>query len=185
MRLIPTPSQTVGPYLHLGLTWLNIDDLARNAADRIVIAGTLVDADGKPIPDAMREVWQANAAGKYAHPEDTQDKPVDANFAGYGRIPTDKDGNFRFTTVKPGRVPGLGNSLQAPHITVALFMRGVLRHLYTRIYFADEAANASDPVLGLVEEGRRNTLIAQRVGTNEYRWNIAMQGDNETVFFDA
>jgi protocatechuate 3,4-dioxygenase alpha subunit len=82
-------------------------------------------------------------------------------------------------------VPGLGNSLQAPHITVALFMRGVLRHLYTRIYFADEAANASDPVLGLVEEGRRNTLIAQRVGTNEYRWNIAMQGDNETVFFDA
>lgn len=188
MTLIPTPSQTVGPYLHLGLTWLNLDDLAKGApaGDRIVIGGRIVDADGKPIPDAMLEVWQANAAGKYAHPEDTQDKPVDAKFAGYGRIPTDKDGHFRFTTVKPGRVPGLGNSLQAPHITVALFMRGLLRHLYTRIYFSDEASNAADPVLGLIEEGRRNTLVAQRVpGKAEYQWNIAMQGAGETVFFDA
>jgi protocatechuate 3,4-dioxygenase alpha subunit len=188
MAPIPTPSQTVGPYLHLGLTWLNIDDLAKDApaADRIVIAGRLVDADGKPIPDAMLEVWQANSAGKYAHPDDTQDRPVDPKFAGYGRIPTDKDGNFRFTTVKPGPVPGLGNSLQAPHITVALFMRGLLRHLYTRIYFSDEAANGSDPVLGLVEEGRRATLIARKAaGRPEYRWDIAMQGDNETVFFDA
>lgn len=188
MSLTPTPSQTVGPYLHLGLTWLNIDDLAKDAPekDRIVVSGRIVDADGNPIPDAMLEVWQANGVGKYAHAEDTQDKPVDKNFAGYGRIPTDKDGRFRFTTIKPGRVPGLGNSLQAPHIVVALFMRGLLRHLYTRIYFSDEASNLSDPVLALIEDGRRNTVVAQHVaGTNEYRWDIAMQGDHETVFFDA
>jgi protocatechuate 3,4-dioxygenase alpha subunit len=189
VSLIPTPSQTVGPYLHLGLTWLNIDDLAKDAPaqDRIVIAGRLVDGDGKPIPDGMLEVWQANASGKYAHPEDRQDKPIDPHFAGYGRIPTDKDGNFRFTTIKPGQVPGLGNTLQAPHIVVAIFMRGLLRHLYTRIYFSDEAANAADPVLGLIEDrARRATIIAQRVpGKAEYRWDIAMQGPNETVFFDA
>lgn len=185
--LIPTPSQTVGPYLHLGLTWLNIDDLARDmpAKDRIVIGGRLVDGDGKPIPDAMLEVWQADAAGRYAHPDDTQDKPANTKFAGYGRIPTDQDGRFRFTTVKPGRVPGLGNTLQAPHIVVAIFMRGLLRHLYTRIYFSDEAANATDPVLGLVDGQRRDTLVAQRIGANDYRWDIAMQGDAETVFFDA
>jgi len=189
VSLIPTPSQTVGPYLHLGLTWLNLDDLAKSAAvsDRIVVSGRITDGDGKPIPDAMLEIWQANGAGKYAHAEDKQDKPIDKNFAGYGRIPTDKDGNFRFITVKPGRVPGLDNSLQAPHITVALFMRGVLRHLYTRIYFSDETSNVADPVLGLIEDAaRRNTLVAQLVpGKAEYRWNIAMQGTGETVFFDA
>jgi protocatechuate 3,4-dioxygenase alpha subunit len=188
VALTPTPSQTVGPYLHLGLTWLNIDDLAKDApaADRIVVTGRLVDADGAPIPDALLEIWQANGAGKYAHAEDKQDKPIDAKFAGYGRIPTDKHGAFRFTTVKPGRVPGLGNTLQAPHITVALFMRGVLRHLYTRIYFSDETSNGSDPVLGLIDEQRRATLIARHIaGKAEYRWDIAMRGADETVFFDA
>jgi protocatechuate 3,4-dioxygenase alpha subunit len=134
------------------------------------------------------EVWQADAHGRYAHAEDKQDKPRDSGFKGWGRIGTDKDGRFRFVTVKPGAVPGPGNSLQAPHILVALFMRGILRHLYTRIYFSDEAAaNAADPVLGLIEEpARRATLVAQRVnGAAEYRWDIAMQGAGETVFFDC
>jgi len=139
------------------------------------------------VPDAFLEIWQANAYGKYAHPDDPQDKPVDRGFMGFGRVPTDKDGRFRFTTVKPGAVPGLGNSLQAPHILVAVFMRGMLRHAYTRIYFSDEAANASDPVLGLVDEAaRRTTLIAQRASAKpEYRWDVVMQGERETVFFDA
>jgi len=95
------------------------------------------------------------------------------------------DGTFAFDKVKPGRVPGPNGTLQAPHIVVAIHMRGILQHLFTRIYFADEASNATDPVLGLIEDKRRATLVAQRVGENQYRWDIAMQGDNETVFFDA
>ncbi len=188
--LTPTPSQTVGPYYSIGLNWLSTADLAKDATagERIALTGRLTDGDGAPIPDAVLEVWQADAHGRYAHGEDKQAKPKDAGFKGYGRIGTDKDVVVRFTTVKPGAVPGPGNSLQAPHILVALFMRGVLRHLYTRIYFSDEgAANATDPVLGLIDEpSRRATLIAQRAnGVAEYRWDIAMQGANETVFFDC
>jgi protocatechuate 3,4-dioxygenase alpha subunit len=189
MRLIPTPSQTVGPYFHLGLAWLTTTDLAKNASagERIVVAGSVLDGDGNPIPDAVFEVWQANAYGKYAHPEDTQDRPIDPGFSGFGRIPTDNDGHFRFITIKPGPTPGPGNTMQAPHIIVTLFMRGMLRQLCTRIYFSDEAANATDPVLGHIEDrARRNTLIARRsADAPEYRWDIRMQGENETVFFDC
>ncbi len=189
MRLIPTPSQTVGPYLHLGLAWLTTTDLAKNASagERIVVAGSVLDGDGQSIPDALLEVWQANADGKYAHPDDTQDKRIDPGFSGFGRIPTDKDGRFRFTTIKPGATPGPGGTVQVPHIVVALFMRGILRHLYTRIYFSDEAINAADPILGSIENpARRNTLIARRSADGpEYRWEIHMQGENETVFFDC
>jgi protocatechuate 3,4-dioxygenase alpha subunit len=189
MSLIPTPSQTVGPFLHLGLAWLNTTDLAKNASagERIVVAGSVLDGDGKPIPDALLEVWQANAYGKYAHPEDTQDTQIDLGFSGFGRIPTDKDGRFRFVTIKPGTTPGPGNTRQAPHIVVAVFMRGMLKHLYTRIYFSDEAANATDPILGSIQEPvRRDTLIARRaVDAAGYRWDIIMQGENETVFFDC
>ncbi|WP_298724080.1 protocatechuate 3,4-dioxygenase subunit alpha [uncultured Ferrovibrio sp.] len=190
MSLIPTASQTVGPYLHLGLTPITIADIAKDAGkgEKIVISGRVLDGEGQPIPDALLEFWQANADGKYAHPDDTQDKPLEGKFIGFGRVPTDKDGRFSFTTIKPGAVPGPGNSLQAPHIVVCLFMRGMLKHLYTRIYFSDEqAANANDPVLGLIEDAaRRPTLIAERQNDKaEYRWDIVMQGENETVFFDC
>ena len=189
MTLYPTPSQTVGPFYSLGTTWMHTGDIAQGAkaGERITISGTVTDGDGKPIPDAFLEVWQANAQGKYAHPDDPQDKPVDPGFSGFGRVPTDKDGRFRFVTIKPGAVPGLGNALQAPHILVAVFMRGMLRHAFTRIYFSDETANAADPVLGLVDDSsRRQTLIAERAaGAPEYRWNVVMQGAGETVFFDA
>lgn len=189
MRLIPTPSQTVGPYLHLGLAWLTTTDLAKNASagERIVVTGAVQDGDGQPIPDAILEVWQANAHGKYAHPEDMQDKPIDPEFSGFGRIPTDKDGRFRFVTIKPGSTPGPGNTMQAPHIAVTLFMRGMLRHLYTRIYFSAEAANSTDPTLARIEEpARRDTLIAKRAAdAPEYRWDVRMQGESETVFFDC
>jgi protocatechuate 3,4-dioxygenase alpha subunit len=189
MSLRPTPSQTVGPYLHIGMTWLRTADLAQpaTAGERIIISGAILDGDGKPIPDALLDVWQANAAGKYAHPEDRQDRHVDPSFSGFGRVVTDKAGKFRFGTIKPGVVPGLGNTLQAPHILVAVFMRGLLRHLYTRIYFSDEAGNAADPILALVEDAkRRDTLIAKRIpGSNEYRWDVNTQGERETVFFDC
>ncbi len=189
MALIPTPSQTVGPFLHIGLAWLTTTDLAKDASagERVVMAGSVLDGDGNPIPDAVLELWQANAHGKYAHPEDAQDKPVDPAFAGFGRIPTDKDGHFRFVTIKPGTTPGPGGTRQAPHIVVAVFMRGMLRHLYTRIYFSDESANAADPILGRIHEpARRDTLIARRAAdAPEYRWDIIMQGENETVFFDC
>ena len=189
MTLSPTASQTVGPYLHLGLTQITMPDIAKDASrgEKIVITGRVLDGEGQPIPDALLEFWQANAAGKYAHTEDTQDKPLDGSFHGFGRVPTDKTGAFRFATVKPGAVPGPGNSWQAPHIVVCLFMRGMLRQLYTRIYFSDEAGNADDPVLGLIpDQSRRTTLVAQREsGQAEYRWNIVMQGEKETVFFDC
>lgn len=189
MTLTPTASQTVGPYLHLGLTNITFPDIAGDASKgrKIVISGRVLDGEGKPVPDALLEFWQANADGKYAHPEDSQDKPLDGKFLGFGRVPTDKDGKFSFATVKPGAVPGPGNTMQAPHIVVCVFMRGMLRHLYTRIYFADEAGNATDPILGLIEDpARRNTLMAEdKAGKGEYRWDIIMQGDGETVFFDC
>lgn len=189
MSLIPTPSQTVGPYFSLGMAWLTTTDLAKEASngERIVIAGSVLDGDGQPIPDAILEVWQANASGKYAHPEDTQDKPLDSRFSGFGRIPTDTEGRFRFVTIKPGVTSGPGNTLQAPHILVAVFMRGLGKQLYTRIYFSDEPANATDPLLArIAEPARRETLMASRLaGSDEYRWDIRMQGERETVFFDC
>ena len=135
----------------------------------------------------MLEIWQADPAGRYAHPDDPRALPK-AEFAGWGRVFTDPEGRFRFTTVKPGQVPAPDGGKQAPHLAVTIFMRGLLKHLYTRIYFSDEAAaNATDPVLGLIDDpARRATLIAQRAdGTAEYRWDIAMQGNKETVFLDC
>jgi protocatechuate 3,4-dioxygenase, alpha subunit len=191
-KLIPTPSQTVGPFFHLGLARPEWGDLTSDASrgERIAIEGRVIDGDGAPVPDAMLEVWQANAAGRYNHPDDHQtDKPLDPHFRGFGRVATDADGRFRLVTIKPGPVPGRGNALQAPHINVALFARGLLIHLYTRIYFADEPANAGDPLLSSIEDAAvRGTLVARRdpaVGNPPvYRWNIVMQGDGETAFLD-
>lgn len=153
----------------------------------MTIEGRVLDGDSKPVPDALIEIWQANAHGKYAHPEDDQDKPLEAGFTGYGRIPTDDNGKFRFTTIKPGQVPGPDGKPQAPHIAVSVLARGLLRRLVTRIYFPDGPANTSDFVLNLVEPGRRDTLIAKQIagqpGTLE--WNVILQGPGETVFFDC
>ena len=194
-KLIPTPSQTVGPFFSLGLDRPEWSDLTRDGAkgERIVIEGRVIDGDGAAVPDALIEIWQANAAGRYAHPEDGQsDKPLDPNFRGFGRCATDAEGRFRFTTVKPGPVPGRGNRLQAPHINVLLFSRGLLIHLHTRLYFDGDAANAADPLLSSIEDPKmRDTLVARRAeGSREsgsparYRWDIVMQGDNETAFLE-
>jgi protocatechuate 3,4-dioxygenase alpha subunit len=153
---------------------------------RVVISGRVFDGDEAPISDALLEIWQANAHGKYAHPEDIQDKPLDPGFLGHGRVPTGQDGRFEFTTIKPGPVDFSSNVSQAPHLSISLMMRGLLRRLTTRIYFPDEPLNAGDRILQLVEPARRKTLIvvpdAHRAG--RFLWDIHMQGESETVFFD-
>ena len=186
MSLFATGSQTVGPYLHIGLKWLTTRDIAGRGikGERVTITGRLLDGDGNGVNDGLVEIWQANSHGKYAHPEDTQKKPLEKGWRGFGRIPTDAKGSFRFTTIKPGRVQGPGGRLQAPHLVVSVFMRGMLKHLATRIYFPDEpAANAEDPILKLVPASRRATLIPKAKGKT-LEWNIVLQGKNETVFFD-
>ena len=184
-----TTSQTVGPFFSIGMTRMKHDDLvsADISGERVVIEGHVLDGDGQPVPDAIIEIWQANSYGKYAHPEDQQDKPVEPSFSGYGRIPTDDEGKFRFTTIKPGPVPDLDGKLQAPHIVVSVFARGLLRRLVTRIYFPDEPANATDFVLNLVEASRRETLVAKKIAdvSGKLEWNVILQGPNETVFFDC
>lgn len=189
MSLQATTSQTVGPFFTIELTRLQKTDLAGPgvSGERIAIAGRVIDADGIGVPDAMLETWQANSHGKYAHPEDVQNKPNELGFLGYGRIPTDEDGRYRLATIKPGAVPGPDGKPQAPHIVVSVFMRGLLRRLVTRIYFPDDPANAGDFVLNLVEPARRGTLIAKKsVGqSGALEWNVTLQGAEETVFFDC
>ena len=179
-------SQTIGPYLHIGMTWL-VDETMAGASvtgERVTLAGRMIDADGLAVNDAMLEIWQANAHGKYAHPDDARDLPVEPGFTGFGRVYTDKDGAFRVHTIKPGRVPGPDGTLQAPHLNVTIFMRGLLKHLITRIYFPGED-NEADAVLSRVPSERRGTLIARRgSGAGPLEWNVVLQGDDETVFFD-
>ena len=189
MSLHTTTWQTVGPFFQIGLQRLYQTDIAGEGAagPRVFVEGRVLDRDGTPIPDALIEIWQANSHGKYAHPEDSQDKPLELGFRGFGRIPTDDDGFFRFTTIKPGPVAGLNGAIQAPHLVVGLVMRGLLRGLLTRAYFPGEAANATDPVLQLVPADRRSTLMLQPSDRDvtSLRWTIRMQGDDETVFFDC
>jgi protocatechuate 3,4-dioxygenase alpha subunit len=189
LRLIATASQTVGPFFSLGLDWPGAATLvsAQTPGERIVLEGRVLDGDGKAVPDAMIEIWQANHEGRYAHPDDRQNKPLDPGFAGFGRVGTDGEGRFRFATVKPGTVPAPGGGLQAPHILAGIFARGLLRRLVSRIYFADEPTNAEDRVLGLVPAERRATLIAARLPGEgaRYRWDVVLQGKDETVFFDC
>lgn len=185
MTFVPTTSQTVGPYFAIGLESLYINDLTGPgiSGERIVVTGRVIDSAGQPVPDAVIETWQANSHGKYPDAADIQNKPVEPGFRGFARIPTDKQGCFRLTTIKPGQTPAPEEGLQAPHLAVTIFMRGLLRHLVTRIYFADERSNESDPVLKLVPQSRRNTLLARNAGENVYEWNIDFRQATETVFF--
>ena len=198
-----TPSQTAGPYVHIGL----IPDQAGFAifendfgpvlagpdarGERIRIEGRVMDGMGSPCRDVLLEIWQANAAGKYDHPADRQDKPLDPTFHGWGRAGTDfATGLYAFETVKPGAVEGRHGRPMAPHVNVWLVARGINIGLQTRMYFSDEeAANAADPVLNIIEHPRRRqTLIAlreERDGAVIYVFDIHLQGENETVFLDA
>lgn len=187
MSLYASGNQTVGPYLHIGLEWLTIRDIANESVKgpRVKFEGRVVDGNGAGVGDALIEIWQANSEGTYAHAEHARQKPLEGGFRGFGRIPTDAEGRFSFSTIKPGRVPGADGGLQAPHLVVAVFMRGLLKHLMTRIYFPDESgANAEDPILKLVPPARRPTLVAKDLGKGALQWNVILQGDHETVFFD-
>jgi protocatechuate 3,4-dioxygenase alpha subunit len=193
MARLVTPSQTVGPFFHDALIPWDRDGLVAAEGipgDRIVVEGRVLDGAGAPVPDALIETWQANAAGRYDHPEDGQEKDLTPGFKGAGRTPTATDGSFRFVTIKPGRVPGRGNALQAPHVMVSVLGRGLLKRLATRLYFSDEAAaNDEDAILALVPAERRGTLVARADGEGPdgrvYRFDIRLQGDDETVFFDV
>lgn len=180
-----TSSQTIGPYLHIGMDWAVGPDFAAPGVkgERVTVTGRIVDGDGRPVNDAMLEIWQANSHGRYAHPEDTRDLPLDEGFTGWGRVTTDDDGRFRFNTIKPGRVPAADGRLQAPHLNVTLFMRGMLKQLVSRMYFDGDAANVQDPVLLQVPQARRGTLLARSSG-GALEWNIVLQGAGETVFFE-
>jgi protocatechuate 3,4-dioxygenase, alpha subunit len=204
MSLRATTSQTVGPYFQIGLARFYVDDLTEPgvSGDVIEIAGRVFDGDGQAVPDGVIEVWQADAEGQYAHPEflralesigksalpvteHMQAQRGQSAFRGFGRVPTQPDGSFRFKTIKPGRVAAPDGTLQAPHIAVSVFTRGLLRRLVTRIYFPDEPSNAEDFALKLVEAGRRHTLIAKKVRDSRLEWNVVLQGKDETVFFDC
>lgn len=188
MSLQMTTWQTVGPFFRIGLERLFQADIAGVdvTGERIAVEGCVLDGDGVAIPDAIVEVWQANAEGKYAHPADTQDKPLEPGFKGFGRLPTDERGSFRFTTVKPGPVPGPNGKPQAPHLVIGLMMRGLLRGLVTRAYFPDQPLNVSDQILSCIPPPRRSTLMLAQSSehTDLYTWQIHMQGDRETVFLD-
>jgi protocatechuate 3,4-dioxygenase alpha subunit len=190
-RLPLTSSQTVGPFF--GPALLREDAERRvliqpeTLGERIRIEGRVLDGDGIAVPDAMVEIWQANALGRYNHPADQGTAALDATFLGSGRSGTDEEGSYWFETIIPGRVPFDRERLQAPHICITIFSRGLLNHLATRMYFEDEPANAKDPILQYVPEERRSTLLAkreEREGNVIYRFDIIMQGVGETVFFN-
>lgn len=175
-----TASQTAGPYWHM-IDFPEWADLLRPgsgnegvAGERLTLTGRVTDGDVAPVIDGLVEIWQAGPDGTFGN-----------GFHGFGRCATDSNGEFRFTTLKPGPVPGRGNATQAPHVEIAIFARGLMRHLFTRAYFEGESLNATDPVLSMLEDpARRATLIAKPIGDGTWRLDIRLQGEGETVFLD-
>ncbi len=184
----PTPSQTIGPFFHYALLTEDLSELvAPDHPDHIRIEGSIYDGAGEIVPDAMVEIWQANAAGRYNHPDDgREDIPLDEDFTGFGRAETDDEGRFSFITVKPGAVPGPDGTLQAPHILVSIFARGLLKRLATRIYLPDEEeANAGDPILASIGGPEFRSTLVGREDDGVLRFDIHLQGEKQTVFFDV
>jgi protocatechuate 3,4-dioxygenase alpha subunit len=179
----------VGPFFHGGLIHKDVNILATpdTQGEHVRIEGHVYDGKRAPVSDAVVEIWQANPRGGYRHPADQRRDATDAAFTGFGRCGTDDSGFYSFETVKPGPVSFQGETRQAPHLNVAVFARGLLDSLSTRLYFEDEPANQTDPVLLCVPEERRRTLLASRAsidGKTVYRFDIILQGDDETVFFE-
>jgi protocatechuate 3,4-dioxygenase alpha subunit len=187
-----TPSQTVGPFFGVGLSrpspGQNVLVNDRTSGERVRLEGTVFDGAGQVVEDALIEIWQANAQGRYRHELDTGPASLDPHFFGFGRCPTDSSGAFDFDTVKPGVIHGRDGQQHAPHINVTVFARGMLVHAFTRMYFSGDSLDA-DPVLALVDAARRGTLVGERRvpddGCVVYHWDIHLQGERETVFFDA
>jgi protocatechuate 3,4-dioxygenase alpha subunit len=185
MSLPLTPSQTVGPYLSIGLTWPDgAHVVPAGTAGAIRLHGVLLDGAGEPVTDGLVETWQADPEGRFDHPDDPRG-PVRRTdgFRAFGRCATDGEGRWEVTTLKPGRVPAAGGRLAAPHVDLSVFARGLLDRVVTRLYFGDEdEANAADPVLSGLPPDRRGTLVAE-VTDDGYRFDIRLQGEHETVFF--
>lgn len=188
MSLQPTTWQTVGPYFRIGLDYLNIVHLASDnvVGERVTVQGIVLDGNGAGIPDAVLEIWQADSKGEYGSNAAVIAGESQTAFAGFGRIPTGDEGRFTFTTIVPGQVPGPGGAMQAPHLAVRVMMRGLLKGLVTRMYFQTDKL-AADPILQLVPDQRRDSLIAKPESDDKSKliWNIEMQGERETVFFDC
>jgi protocatechuate 3,4-dioxygenase, alpha subunit len=187
-----TPAQTVGPFLAIGLPWPDGPFVVpEGTAGVITITGRVLDGAGEPVPDALVETWQADPDGRFSHPDDPRGAPAQptAPFRGFGRCPTAADGSYRIVTLKPGALPSPGGRTEAPHLDVSVFARGLLDRVVTRIYFPDEVtANAADPVLASIgDPARAATLVAQAEPgvDSRLRFDIHLQGDQETVFFDV
>jgi protocatechuate 3,4-dioxygenase, alpha subunit len=188
-KLPVTPSQTIGPFFAIALPWPDGPFVVHEGArDAITVSGRVTDGAGDPVPDALIEIWQADGHGTFnGHPNDPRITGGTAGFRGFGRCATDGEGGYRFVTVKPGALPCGDGGTEAPHLDVSVFARGLLDRLVTRIYFPDEeGANAADPVLGSIAvRRRRDTLLATATAPGEFRFDIRLQGDGETVFFDV
>ena len=171
---VATASQTIGPYWHLidDASWADLTRFGPEGGETIVLQGLIRDGEGAPVADAAVEIWQS-------------DPPASDQFTAFGRSRTDGDGLFRFVTLKPGPVAGLGNAQQAPHVAVSIFARGLLQAVRTRLYFENEPLNETDPVLSLIEDAtRRRTLIARKVAADTWQLDIRLQGEDETVFME-
>jgi protocatechuate 3,4-dioxygenase, alpha subunit len=192
-RLPLTPSQTVGPFFAIALPWTDGPHVVPDGTPgAITVFGFVLDGEGEPVPDALVETWQAAPDGSFGHPDDPRpnaegDASPVAAWRGFGRCPTGPDGSYRITTLRPAALPYGDGRTEAPHLDVSVFARGLLDRVVTRIYFPDEeAANAADPVLSaLPEPARRDTLIATPDGAGRFRFDICLQGEGETVFFDV
>lgn len=189
MDLVPAPSQTVGPFFQIELTTDEhcVKSIAgpKTKGERAWITFRVLDGDGVPVDDAMLEIWQADSTGKYNHPEDPRPGTPDEGWIGFGRLATAEDGRCTLETIRPGCVRH--NMVQAPHLTVAVFARGMLKQLYTRVYFAGDGANEGDPILSLVPAERRDTLMAKPDSAHPGHWHfdVWLQGELETVFFEV
>lgn len=184
-----TPFSTVGPFFKLlvrdrpeGMDTLTT---AATRGERISVTGTLLDGAATPVDDGLIEIWQADAGGRYAHAKDARASECDPAFGGFGRVATGRPGTFTFHTIRPGRVAGPDGRLQAPHILVSVMARGIMSRCWTRMYFEDDPANAEDVVLQQVPDARRSTLLARSIAPGQYRFDIVIQGERETVFFEA
>ena len=184
MSAAPTAAQTLGPFFNYALPQMaDLTGGGKAEGRAIRFGGCVTDVNARPVRDALVEIWQANAAGRYAHPSDADEtRALDPHFTGFGRVLTDAEGCYAFTTVMPGAVPFEGNRWQAPHLSLAVFGAGLLRRMRTRAYFPDEPSNAEDPVLAAVPAARRPLLIA-RSENGDYRFDIRLRGADETPFF--
>jgi protocatechuate 3,4-dioxygenase, alpha subunit len=182
-----TPSQTIGPFLHIVLPWPDGPDVVpEGTPGALQLTGRVVDGAGDPVTDALIETWQADVDGGFLHPDDPRGTGTSGGgFRGFGRCPTDATGSYRIRTLKPGALPAPGGATEAPHLDVSVFARGLLDRVVTRIYFPDDPANAADPVLASVPAERRSTLIARTEAPGVLRFDIVLQGADETVFFDV